>query len=107
MLNLYVLFAIIVVLFMLVYFIASRKNNINEDLLKVLGVALFLAVASTIYFNREIANASKFEGVFPESQLLIINIVEWVTTGLTFVTILCAFRNGKYLRKNLYLYNIK
>ncbi len=99
MLNLYILFAVIVVLFMAVYFIASRKNNINEELLKVLGVALFIATAATIYFNREIAGAIEYEGVFPKGQLIIINIVEWVTTGLTFVTIICSFMKSKYLKK--------
>lgn len=99
MLNLYILFAVIVVLFMAVYFIASRKNNINEELLKVLGVALFIATAATIYFNREIAGAIEYEGVFPKGQLILLTLIEWVTTGLTFVTIICSFCKSKYLKK--------
>ena len=99
MLNLYILFAIIVVLFMLVYLIASRKNKINDELLKVSSVALFIATAATLYFNKEIAGTLEYDGVFPKSQLIMMTIVEWVTTGLTFATIISSFIKGKYLKK--------
>ena len=99
MLNLYILFAVIVVLFLVTYFIASRKNNINQDLLKVLSVVLFLATAATMFLDREIANSYEFDGVFPKGQLLAINIVEWATTALVFVTIIASFINGKYIKK--------
>ena len=99
MLNLYLLFAIIVVLFMIVYLFASRKNNINENLLKVLSVALFIATGASIYFNREIASSLEYDGVFPKNQLIMMMIVEWVTTGLTFATIISSFIKGKYLKK--------
>ena len=99
MLNLYLLFLIIIVLFMLIYMIISRKNNVNNELLKVLGVVLFLATASTLYFNKEIAASIEFDGVFHKSKLILVNIVEWATTGLTFVTIICSFMKSKYLKK--------
>lgn len=99
MLGLYLIFAIIVVGFMGVYLIASRKHNIEKDLLKVLSVALFLATAATLFFNKEIAGALEFDGVFPKGQLIMIMAVEWFTTASVFVTLICSFMESKYLKK--------
>lgn len=99
MLGLYLIFAIIVAGFMGVYLIASRKNNIEKDLLKVLSVALFLATASTIYFNKEIAGAIEYDGVFPKGQLILTMVVEWLTVAMVFVTMICSFMNSKYLKR--------
>ena len=99
MLGLYLIFAIIVVGFMGVYLIASRKHNIEKDLLKVLSVALFLATAATLFFNKEIAGALEFDGVFPKGQLIMIMAVEWFTTASVFVTLICSFMESKYLKR--------
>ena len=99
MISLYILFAIVFVLLMLTYVIANKKIKSNEKLLKVFAVGLFIATASTIYFNKEISGSVEFEGVFPKGQLILMNIIEWLTTGVVFTTIISSFIEGKNIKK--------
>lgn len=86
-------------IFILTYIFGLRKLNKDNLIMKILGVALFVAYGGTLFNNFAVDYVSLENNLFSPFGTIMIIVLKWLITAVAAVAILTPFYNGKAFKK--------